>query len=191
VHLHAPLLLQIGGMAALAAASLLTTPPAIRRANHFTWGPILEVAAIFAGVFVTMVPALKVLEARGADLGLVRPWHFFWASGLLSSVLDNAPTYLTFASMAVGVLNQGGAGLTADDLGRVVQHPQGALYLAAISCGSVFMGANTYIGNGPNFMVKAIAEHRGVAVPGFFGYMLWSLAVLIPLFVVVTLVFFV
>jgi len=190
VHIHAPLLLQIGGMAALAAASLLTTPPAIRRANHFTWGPILEVAAIFAGVFVTMVPALKVLEARGADLGLVRPWHFFWASGLLSSVLDNAPTYLTFASMAVGVLNQGGAGLTADDLGRLVQHPQGALYLAAVSCGSVFMGANTYIGNGPNFMVKAIAEHRGVAVPGFFGYMLWSLAVLVPLFVVVTFVFF-
>jgi len=190
VHPHAPLLLQIGGMAALAAASLLTTPPAIRRANHFTWGPILEVAAIFAGVFVTMVPALKVLEARGADLGLVRPWHFFWASGLLSSVLDNAPTYLTFASMAVGVLNQGGAGLTADDLGRVVQHPQGALYLAAISCGSVFMGANTYIGNGPNFMVKAIAEHRGVAVPSFFGYMAWSAAVLIPLFVVVTFMFF-
>jgi Na+/H+ antiporter NhaD/arsenite permease-like protein len=191
VHIHAPLLLQIGGMAALAAASLLTTPPAIRRANHFTWGPILEVAAIFAGVFVTMVPALKVLEARGADLGLTRPWHFFWASGLLSSVLDNAPTYLTFASMAVGVLNQGGAGLTADDLGRVVQHPQGALYLAAVSCGAVFMGANTYIGNGPNFMVKAIAEHRGVAMPGFFGYTLWSLAVLVPLFVVVTLVFFV
>ena len=185
------LLLQIGGMAALAAASLLTTPPAIRRANHFTWGPILEVAAIFAGVFVTMVPALKVLEARGAGLGLTRPWHFFWASGLLSSVLDNAPTYLTFASLAVGVLNQGGAGLTADDLGRVVQHPQGALYLAAVSCGAVLMGANTYIGNGPNFMVKAIAEHRGVAMPSFFGYALWSLAVLVPLFVVVTLVFFV
>jgi Na+/H+ antiporter NhaD/arsenite permease-like protein len=185
-----PLALQIAGMAALAAASLATTSPAVRRANHFTWGPILEVAAVFAGVFVTMVPALKVLEARGAALGLTRPWHFFWASGLLSSVLDNAPTYLTFASLAVGVLNQAGAGLTADDLGRVVQHPQGALYLAAVSCGAVFMGANTYIGNGPNFMVKAIAEHRGVAMPSFFGYMLWSLAVLIPLFVVVTFVFF-
>jgi Na+/H+ antiporter NhaD/arsenite permease-like protein len=190
LHPHAPLLLQIGGMAALTAASLLTTPQAIRRANHFTWGPILEVAAIFAGVFVTMVPALKVLEARGAALGLTRPWHFFWASGLLSSVLDNAPTYLTFASLAVGVLNQGGAGLTADDLGRVVQHPQGALYLAAVSCGAVLMGANTYIGNGPNFMVKAIAEHRGVAMPSFFGYTLWSAAILIPLFVVVTFVFF-
>src|SRR4029453_7114629 len=124
----------------------------------------------------TMAPALKVLEASGAQLGLTRPWHFFWGSGLLSSVLDNAPTYLTFVSLAVGVLNQGGAGLTADDLARVVQHPQGALYLAAVSCGSVFMGANTYIGNGPNFMVKAIAEHRGVAMPGFFGYTLWSMA---------------
>jgi Na+/H+ antiporter NhaD/arsenite permease-like protein len=184
------LALQILGMAGLAAASLATTPAAIRRANHFTWGPILEVAAVFAGVFVTMVPALKVLEASGAQLGLTRPWHFFWASGLLSSVLDNAPTYLTFVSLAVSVLNQGGAGLTADDLGRMVQHPHGALYLAAISCGAVFMGANTYIGNGPNFMVKAIAERRGVAMPGFFGYMMWSLAILVPLFVLVTLVFF-
>jgi Na+/H+ antiporter NhaD/arsenite permease-like protein len=184
------LFVQIAAMAALAAASLATTPAGIRRANHFTWGPILEVAAIFAGVFVTMVPALKVLEARGAALGLTRPWQFFWASGLLSSVLDNAPTYLTFASLAVGVLNQGGAGLTADDLGRVVAHPQGALYLAAVSCGAVFMGANSYIGNGPNFMVKAIAEHRGVAMPSFFGYMAWSTAILIPLFVVVTFIFF-
>jgi Na+/H+ antiporter NhaD/arsenite permease-like protein len=184
------LLVQIAGMAALGAASLATTRAAIRRANHFTFGPILEVAAVFAGVFVTMVPALKVLETRGAALGLTRPWHFFWASGLLSSVLDNAPTYLTFVSLAVGVLNQGGAGLTADHLGRVVAHPQGALYLAAVSCGAVFMGANTYIGNGPNFMVKAIAEHRGVAMPSFFGYVLWSGAVLLPLFVLVSVVFF-
>jgi Na+/H+ antiporter NhaD/arsenite permease-like protein len=184
------LLVQIAGMAALAAASLATTKAAIRRANHFTFGPILEVAAVFAGVFVTMVPALKVLETRGAALGLTRPWHFFWASGLLSSVLDNAPTYLTFVSLAVGVLNQGGAGLTADALGRVVEHPQGALYLAAVSCGAVFMGANTYIGNGPNFMVKAIAENRGVAMPSFFGYVLWSSAVLLPLFVLVSVVFF-
>jgi Na+/H+ antiporter NhaD/arsenite permease-like protein len=181
---------QVAGIAALAAASLATTEASIRRANHFTWGPILEVAAVFAGVFVTMVPALKVLEAHGAALGLSRPWHFVWASGLLSSVLDNAPTYLTFVSLAVGVLNQGGAGLTADDLGRVVQHPQGALYLAAVSCGAVFMGANTYIGNGPNFMVKDMAERRGVSMPSFFGYMLWSLPVLVPLFVLVTLVFF-
>ena len=184
------LLVQVAGTAAVAAASLATTPAGVRKANHFTWGPIQEVAAVFAGVFVTMVPALKVLEARGAALGLTQPWQYFWASGLLSSLLDNAPTYLTFASMAVGVLNEGGASFTADDLGRVVQDPQGALYMAAISCGAVFMGANTYIGNGPNFMVKAIAEHRGVSMPGFFGYVAWSAAVLIPLFVVVTLVFF-
>jgi len=184
------LVVQIAGVALLAVLSLATTPAAIRRANHFSWGPILEVAAVFAGVFVTMVPALKVLEAQGAALGLSRPWHFFWASGLLSSVLDNAPTYLTFASLAVGVLNQGGAALTADDLGRVVQHPQGALYLAAVSCGAVFMGANTYIGNGPNFMVKAIAERRGVAMPSFFGYLRWSGGILLPLFVLATLVFF-
>jgi Na+/H+ antiporter NhaD/arsenite permease-like protein len=186
----ARLALQVAGLFALAAASLATTPARVRRANHFTWGPILEVAAVFAGVFVTMVPALRVLEGRGAALGLERPWQFFWASGLLSSVLDNAPTYLTFVSVAVGVLNQGGAGLSADDLGRVVQHPQGALYVAAVSCGAVLMGANTYIGNGPNFMVKAMAEHRGVAMPSFFGYMAWSGAVLLPLFVLVTLVFF-
>ena len=184
------LAVQVGGMAALAALSLLTTPSSIRRANHFSWAPILEVAAVFAGVFVTMVPALKVLETRGDLLGLSRPWHFFWASGLLSSVLDNAPTYLAFASLAVGVLNQGGAHLTADDLGQVVAHPLGAVYLAAVSCGAVFMGANTYIGNGPNFMVKAMAERRGVAMPSFFGYVAWSAAVLLPLFVLVALVFF-
>jgi len=183
-------LVQIAGVALLATLSLATTPAGIRRANHFTWGPILEVAAIFAGVFLTMVPALKVLETRGAALGLHRPWHFFWASGALSSVLDNAPTYLTFASLAVGVLNQAGASLTADDLGRLVQHPQGALYLAAVSCGAVFMGANTYIGNGPNFMVKAIAERRGVAMPSFFGYLRWSGAILLPIFVLVTVAFF-
>jgi len=95
-----------------------------------------------------------------------------------------------FASLAVGVLNQGGAHLTADDLGQVVAHPLGAVYLAAVSCGAVFMGANTYIGNGPNFMVKAMAERRGVAMPSFFGYVGWSAAVLLPLFVLVALVFF-
>ena len=181
---------QIAAMAALAAASWATTPAGVREANHFTWHPILEVAAVFAGVFVTMIPALKVMEARGGELGLTRPWQFFWASGLLSSVLDNAPTYLTFSSLAVGVLNGGGAGLTADDLGGLVRHPQGAPYLAAISCGAVFMGANTYIGNGPNFMVKAMAGRRGVAMPSFFGYVLWSMAVLLPLFLAVTFVFF-
>jgi Na+/H+ antiporter NhaD/arsenite permease-like protein len=131
-----------------------------------------------------MVPALEILNARGQALGLTEPWQYFWASGLLSSFLDNAPTYLTFASAASGLV-----GTDAADLGQLLATARGPALLAAISLGSVLMGANTYIGNGPNFMVKAIAEQGGVKMPGFFGYMAWSGAVLIPLFVVVTLVF--
>ena len=162
------------------------------RANQFAWGPILEVAAIFLGIFVTMVPALKILEIEGAALGVTEPWQYFWATGALSSFLDNAPTYLTFASLAVGAVNDldPAAGLSADHLGGLVDHPVGAAFLIAISCGAVFMGANTYIGNGPNFMVKAIAEASGVRMPSFFRYMLWSGLVLLPLFLVVTLIFF-
>jgi len=185
-------LVQVGGMAAMAALSLLTTSKQCRTANQFSWGPILEVAALFLGIFITMVPALKVLEAKGSDLGITEPWQFFWATGLLSSFLDNAPTYLTFASLAVGAVNDmdPAARLSADHLGGLVDHPTGALFLIAISCGAVFMGANTYIGNGPNFMVKAIAEASGVRMPSFFRYMLWSGLILLPLFVIVTLVFF-
>jgi Na+/H+ antiporter NhaD/arsenite permease-like protein len=182
---------QVLGMAFLAAVSLLGTETRIREANRFTWGPIVEVAVVFAGVFVTMVPALKYLEARAAAFGLSEPWQFFWATGLLSSFLDNAPTYLTFSAAAVGVVNQvSGASLVAEHLGALAAHPFGAELLAAISCGAVFMGANTYIGNGPNFMVKAIAEESGIPMPSFLGYMLWSGAILLPLFLVVTLVFF-
>jgi len=136
------------------------------------------VAALFAGIFLTMLPALDLLRARGAALGVREPWQFFWATGALSSFLDNAPTYLTFLALAQGL------GLPAEVVGvsdRV---------LVAISLGAVFMGANTYIGNGPNFMVRSIAEQRGVTMPSFGGYMLYSLAVLIPTFVLVTLVFF-
>jgi Na+/H+ antiporter NhaD/arsenite permease-like protein len=185
-------LLQIGGMAAMALLSLVTTAKASRSANQFAWGPILEVAAIFLGIFVTMVPALKLLEVRGAALGVTEPWQYFWATGLLSSLLDNAPTYLTFASLAVGAVNDldPSAGLSADHLGGLVHHPLGAAFLMAISCGAVFMGANTYIGNGPNFMVKAIAETSGVPMPSFFRYMLWSGLILLPLFLIVTLIFF-
>ncbi len=135
-------------------------------------------AALFAGIFVTMLPALDLLRARGAELGVREPWQFFWASGLLSSFLDNAPTYLTFLALARGL------GLPPEVAG--VPHE----ILRAISLGSVFMGANSYIGNGPNFMVRAIAEERGVRMPSFGGYMLYSGAVLLPIFVVVTLVFF-
>ena len=174
--LHAPW--REAAIVALALVSLATTDRELRRANHFDFGPILEVAALFAGIFVTMLPALDLLHARGGELGVREPWHFFWAAGALSSFLDNAPTYLTFLALAQGL------GLPAE----VVGVPEAVL--KAISLGAVFMGANTYIGNGPNFMVRSIAEQRGVKMPAFGGYMLYSGAVLIPVFIVVTLVFF-
>jgi Na+/H+ antiporter NhaD/arsenite permease-like protein len=174
--LHAPW--REVAMVALAAASLLRTQKELREANQFSFHPILEVAAVFAGIFVTMLPALDLLRARGADLGVRDPWQFFWATGALSSFLDNAPTYLTFLALAQGLK------LTPEVVG--VSHE----VLTAISLGAVFMGANTYIGNGPNFMVRSIAEARGVKMPGFGGYMLYSGAILIPAFVLVTFVFF-
>ncbi|HXG60523.1 MAG TPA: sodium:proton antiporter [Planctomycetota bacterium] len=184
---------QVGGMLAMAALSLALTPRPVREANRFGWHPIIEVAALFIGIFITMVPALKFLEAKGAsgEIQLTRPWQFFWMTGALSSFLDNAPTYLTFATLATGVVNKlTGAALSAENLGALAAHPLGASFLKAVSCGAVFMGANTYIGNGPNFMVKAIAEENGVRMPSFFGYMLWSCGILLPLFGLVTLLFF-
>ena len=165
-------------MVAVSALSLALTSRAVRDANRFTFHAIAEVAALFAGIFVTMLPALDVLHAHGRDLGLTQPWHFFWSAGLLSSFLDNAPTYLTFVAIAQSL------GLPAEVAGMTHQ------VLAAISAGAVFMGANTYIGNGPNFMVRSIAEERGIKMPSFLGYMAYSGAVLIPVFIVITLVFF-
>ena len=165
-------------MAAAAIVSVWRTPAKVREENEFTFHPIEEVAILFAGIFATMIPALLILKARGGELGVTSPAQFFWASGGLSSFLDNAPTYLTFFSLAQGM---GGTGLLAG-----VQRP----VLRAISAGSVFMGANTYIGNAPNFMVKAIAEEAGVRMPSFFGYMAWSCCVLLPVFALVTLLFF-
>jgi Na+/H+ antiporter NhaD/arsenite permease-like protein len=162
---------------ALALVAYLRTDPELRKANHFTFHPILEVAALFVGIFLTMVPALDLLRARGAELGVNTPWHFFWATGTLSSFLDNAPTYLTFLALAQGL------GLPGDVVG--VPQP----ILVALSLGAVFMGANTYIGNGPNFMVRSIAVARGVRMPSFGGYMLYSAAILLPVFALVTLVF--
>jgi len=164
-------------MVALAAVSMVRTPRDLRKANHFTFHPIVEVAVIFIGIFVTMVPALDLLRARGAELGVREPWQFFWATGLLSSFLDNAPTYLTFLALAQG------QGLTPEVVG--VPHE----LLKAVSLGAVFMGANTYIGNGPNFMVRAIAEHRGVKMPSFAGYMMMSAVILLPIYALVTVVF--
>jgi Na+/H+ antiporter NhaD/arsenite permease-like protein len=163
---------------ALAGLSLWRTPRTIRRANGFTPSPMVEVAVLFFGIFLTMIPALELLRLRGGELGVREPWQFFWATGVLSSFLDNAPTYLTFLALAQGL------GLAKE----VVDVPHAIL--AAISVGAVAMGANTYIGNAPNFMVKAIAEEAGVKMPSFLGYMLYSGAVLIPLFVLVTVVLF-
>jgi Na+/H+ antiporter NhaD/arsenite permease-like protein len=164
-------------MTAAAGVSVWKTPKPIREKNEFTWHPIEEVAILFAGIFATMIPALLILKARGGELGVTQPWHFFWATGSLSSFLDNAPTYLTFLSLAQGLSGP------ADVVG--VSAP----LLKGISTGAVFMGANSYIGNAPNFMVKSIVEAAGVRMPSFLGYMAYSAAVLLPIFALVTWVF--
>ena len=162
----------------MSVTSLLTTRRQCRADNKFTYNPILEVAILFAGIFITMVPALLILNARAAVLGITRPWQVFWATGCLSSFLDNTPPYLAFFSMGQG------RGLNGDVMGIPT------IFLKAMSAGAVFMGANSYIGNGPNFMVKVIAEEYKLKMPSFFGYMAYSFAILIPLYVVVTLLFF-
>ncbi len=175
---------RLGAMLVMTALSLQTTPEELRKENGFSFGPIIEVAVLFAGIFATMIPALEILRARGGEFGVQQPWQFYWLSGALSSFLDNAPTYLTFLSLAQGLHESGQAAV------HLAGGPVSEVLLAAISCGSVMMGANSYIGNGPNFMVKAIAEEQGVSMPSFFGYMAWSCSILVPLFVVVTFVFF-
>ncbi len=180
--------IQEAAMVALAIAAFATTPARLRAANRFRFGPIIEVAVLFAGIFVTMAPALLLLNQNAASLPVREPWQFFWATGLLSSFLDNAPTYLTFAAIASG---QGGIALEGRYLADyLASGAKAAETLAAISCGAVMMGAMSYIGNGPNFMVKAIAEENGVRMPSFFGYMAYSTAILIPIFVVATFLFF-
>ena len=181
--------------------SLVTTKKVLREANGFNWFPIQEVAYLFFGIFVTIIPALAILQAgeHGALAGLVNavrdPWQYFWVTGSLSSFLDNAPTYLTFfnASLGqIGVPETHVAGLLgyANELG-VTRSPEFIKTLTAISAGAVFMGANTYIGNAPNFMVKSIAEEQGIPMPSFFGYIVkYSLIYLLPTFAIVTLIFF-
>lgn len=177
---------------AMGFLSLKFTAQEIRAKNGFTWGPIQEVAILFAGIFMTIIPMLAMLRAgsEGALAFIINavrePWHYFWASGILSSFLDNAPTYLTFLTTALGRFFPGQAEL--DAIHALIAQKE--IYLKAISCGAVFMGANTYIGNAPNFMVKSIAEENGVKMPSFFGYMLYSLLILIPSFVLVTIIFF-
>jgi Na+/H+ antiporter NhaD/arsenite permease-like protein len=186
-------LLRDAFLALMLVFSWRATPRAIRERNEFSWAPIREVAILFAGIFATIIPALAMLRAgeRGALAFVIRavrePAHFFWASGILSSFLDNAPTYLTFLSTALGRLYPGISEREA--VLRLIT--ENHAYLAAIATGSVFMGANSYIGNAPNFMVKSIAEEAGVPMPSFFGYILrYTLPVLIPAFLVATWVFF-
>jgi Na+/H+ antiporter NhaD/arsenite permease-like protein len=157
---------------ALAAISWRFTPKPLRTLNRFTWAPIAEVAILFIAIFITMVPALALLDAHGKGLGITKPWQFFWLTGGLSSVLDNAPTYLAMATLADSV---GGCGGIAN---LTTCKPE---FLAAVSCGAVFLGAGSYIGNGPNFMVKAIAEESGYRMPSFFGYSAIAMLVLVPI----------
>ncbi|HZH07807.1 MAG TPA: sodium:proton antiporter [Lautropia sp.] len=181
-------LLRDVGLVLVALVSLKMTSAQVHEDNQFSWGPMAEVAKLFAGIFLTIIPVIAMLRAgvagpfgavvaavTGPD-GQPNPAMYFWATGVLSSFLDNAPTYLVFFNTAGG-------------------DPQALMTtlaptLAAISAGAVFMGANSYIGNAPNLMVKAIAEDRGVKMPSFFGYMAWSVAVLIPLFLIVTVIWF-
>ena len=163
--------------------SFKTTNAEIRKKNHFTWGAIQEVAVLFIGIFITMQPALMILKSAGAELGLTHPSQMFWVTGALSSFLDNTPTYLVFLTTAGSM---GFASGITTALGVVP-----AKMLTAISCGAVFMGAMTYIGNAPNFMVKSISDENGVKMPSFFGYIVWSLCCLVPVFLIDTLLFFI
>jgi Na+/H+ antiporter NhaD/arsenite permease-like protein len=162
-----------------------------RDRNGFTFGPMIEVAVLFIGIFITMTPAICLLKAHGLETGVTEPWQFYWMSGGLSSFLDNAPTYATYFALGQGVTK--GLLVAHPDL-PVVMTTTGPIawkILLAISLGSVFMGANTYIGNAPNFMVKSICEEAKIKMPSFFGYMLYSVGILIPTFLIVMFIYLV
>ncbi|MDR6538199.1 sodium:proton antiporter [Variovorax soli] len=187
-ELGLPGLVRDAGLVAITLLSLRITAPKVHADNHFGWAPMAEVAKLFAGIFLTIIPVIAMLKAGihgpfGAVVSLVTrpdgqpdPAMYFWATGVLSSFLDNAPTYLVFFNTAGG-----------DAQILMGTH---AATLVAVSAGAVYMGANTYIGNAPNLMVKSIAESRGVRMPSFFGYMVWSGAFLVPLFILSTFIFF-
>ena len=178
---------------AMGILSMVTTPLKTREDNAFTWFPIIEVAYLFIGIFITMIPCLLILKAgpNGKLAFLInavqQPWQYFWVTGALSSFLDNAPTYLTFFNTALGSFYPGMAEAEAVPLLMT----ENAVFLKAISAGAVFFGSCSYIGNAPNFMVRSISEEAGTSMPSFFGYILkYSLIFLIPSFVLVTLIFF-
>jgi Na+/H+ antiporter NhaD/arsenite permease-like protein len=201
VHIPQQDILRVLGIILMGLLSLRTTSWELRRSNDFTWFPIQEVAYLFAGIFITIVPALAILRAgsEGALAFIInsveKPWHYFWVTGILSSFLDNAPTYLTFFNTALGKLHLtesevslflAGSSTGGDLLANLRTFEQ---LLVAISIGAVFMGANTYIGNAPNFMVRSIAEENKIKMPSFFGYMFWSVCILVPIFVLITFIF--
>lgn len=181
---HAPLYIRFLReivLIALSGLSLLTTKKSVRKDNKFSWEPILEVAYVFIGIFATMTPALIYLNANAASLGIDAPWQFYYASGSLSAFLDNSPTAVAFHTVAMGLPTAEGTPLVAGISEYI---------LRGIALGSVFFGAMTYIGNGPNFMVKAIAEQSGIKMPSFFGYMTkFSLIALLPIYIIVQLIF--
>lgn len=188
VFINDPPFLREAVMLLAAVLSYKTTPKSVHESNDFNFGPIKEVAILFAGIFATMIPALQWLERHATEIGIHSPGQFYWGTGVLSSVLDNAPTYLNFLSAALGLFGSG------DHSGReavralLVEHSK---YVTAISVGAVFFGAMTYIGNGPNFLVKSIAERSKVKTPSFFGYVFrFSLPVLLPVFFLVWVLFF-
>jgi Na+/H+ antiporter NhaD/arsenite permease-like protein len=189
VFIQHPAFLRETLMLSAAAGSWFTTARSVHEANDFDFHPIREVAILFAGIFATMLPALDWLQANAGQFGTPSPALFYWGSGALSSVLDNAPTYLSFASAALGALSPpGGETIGVPEL---IAHPLGNRLLIAISVASVFFGATTYIGNGPNFMVKAIAERQGARTPSFLGYVVrFSLPFMLPMLALVWLLFF-
>jgi Na+/H+ antiporter NhaD/arsenite permease-like protein len=182
VFIKQPIFLREALMVAAAAGAYYTTRKPVHEANHFNFHPILEVAILFLGIFATMMPALDWLKINAAKLGDPTPAFFFWGSGVLSSVLDNAPTYLSFLSALMGAARD-------TDMQHLLATQ--STHLVAISVGAVFFGANTYIGNGPNFMVKAIADQQQVRTPTFLGYILrFTLPFMVTMLLVVGWLFF-
>jgi Na+/H+ antiporter NhaD/arsenite permease-like protein len=182
-----------GFLILMGICSLAATPGRIRDDNDFTWFPIIEVAYLFIGIFITMIPCLLILKAgaEGALAGLINavkmPTHYFFVTGALSSFLDNAPTYLTFFNTALGRFYPG----MPESQAVALLMGENALYLKAVSAGAVFFGACSYIGNAPNFMVRSIAEEAGTPMPSFFGYILkFTLVFLVPTFILIAFLFF-
>ncbi len=193
VHMTVQDILRDVALVFIAILSMVTTRKEVREDNGFTWFPMKEVAILFAGIFLTMVPCLKILQAgtKGELSFLVKnmqePVHYFWITGALSAFLDNAPTYLTFLSTLLGKFYPGVEGQEAVSL--LIK--ENAIYLKAISASAVFFGASTYIGNAPNFMVRSIAEETGTEMPSFFGYLLkYSLPILVPVFLLISFIFY-